>query len=101
MPECPISLGTQRGIWIKIYVAEVFIGCCPFIPPLFISQYTSHFHINTLYNYSTMVLAPRLSCGDKLCVTRISPQTGFPLEHHYRVRKPSANDSIYISGFSN
>lgn len=39
MPKCPISLGAQLGIWIKIDVAEVFIGWCPFIPPVFFSAF--------------------------------------------------------------
>lgn len=69
MSECPISLGAQLGVWIKIDVAEVFIGWCPFIPFFsvffLLLQICKELVINTLYKYGTMVLAPKLSCGDK------------------------------------
>lgn len=60
-------LAHGEAFWIKIDVAEVFIGWRPFIPLSFFLAYV-HFlllqiceepAINTLYKYGTMLLTPQ------------------------------------------
>lgn len=57
--------------------------------------------INSLYKYSALVLAPKLSCVDKLYLKHISHWTGFRLGTiTSRVQQQLAPQTIYISGIS-
>lgn len=68
-----LFLLAQSGVWMKMDVAEVFIGSSFFFSICFLWLQTQReLPINTAYKYNATVLALRLSCGDKRCLIYIS-----------------------------